>query len=160
MIILTSCSDNITYNEDAIKLTVSDIVNTPTNSWFRTEMIMYKPDTNITKQIISNFDANKHKFYMYANFSCGCNDQQTDIAHICKILSECNIPDSSYEIYSMRSKTSVHPYKLLFSISDLPESIIMKDTSAVYFMFDTLRYYKLFGQTIPVEKLILDGLKK
>lgn len=158
LIILTSCTDNISYNEDAIKLSVMEILATPTNTWFKTEMNNYKPDTNIIKQIISNFDTLKHKVYLFANFSCGCNDQQTDISHLCKVLEECNIPESSYEIYSMRSSTGKHPYKSRFGISQLPECIVMKDTNAIYFMLDTMRYYR--PQILPIEQLLLNGLKK
>ena len=158
--IFTSCTDNISYDEDAQKITVNDIVATPTNGWFRVEMENYKPDTNVIKEIINNFDPAKHRVYLYANFSCGCNNQQTDISHLCKVFEECNIPDSSYEIYSMKSSTSKHPHKALFSISQLPECIVMKDTNAVYFMLDTMRTKQLYGQTIPIEQLLLDGLKK
>lgn len=154
--IFTSCTENVSYDEDAFILTVEEIVAIPTNSWFKLEMNNYKPDTNIIKEIINNFDSTKHKVFLYANFSCGCNDQQTDISHLCKVLEECKIPDSFYEIYSMRSSTGKHPYKSRFSITQLPECIVMKDTNAVYFMLDTMRLYK----SISVEQLLLNGLKK
>src|SRR3989339_159551 len=158
--IFTSCTDNVSYDEDAIQLTINEIVSTPTNSWFKSEMNRYKPDTNVMKEIINNFDSGKHKVYLYANFNCGCNSQQTDISHLCKVFEECNIPESSYEIYSMRSSTSKHPYKSRFSISELPECIVMQDSNAVYFMLDTMRQFKRYGQTISVEQLLLNGLKK
>ncbi|TAL68977.1 MAG: hypothetical protein EPN82_08685 [Bacteroidetes bacterium] len=158
-ILFSACSENISYN-DVIKLSVNDIVNTPTNSWFKTEMILYNPDTNITKQIISNFDVNKNKVYLFADFSCGCNNQQTDIAHLCKVFANCSIPETNYEIYSVKSKTSKHPYTSLFTLYKIPECVVMKDTNAVYFMLDTMRYYEVFGQTIPIEQLLLNGLKK
>ncbi|MCL5991205.1 MAG: hypothetical protein M1419_03785 [Bacteroidetes bacterium] len=158
--LLISCSENVSYDENAIKLTIQEIIDTPTNSWFKTEMNNYKPDTNIIREIINNFDSNKHKVYLYANFSCGCSNQQTDISHLCKVFKECNIPESSYEIYSMRSSTGKHPYKSRFSISELPECIVMKDTNAVYFMLDTMREHKLYAEIIPVEQLLLNGLKK
>lgn len=160
LILLSGCSDNLSYNQDAIRLTVSDIESTPT-SIFKYEKENYLPtDTNAIKEIANYFDKSKHKIYLYADFSCACSNQQLDIAHLCKVFILCNIPDSSYEIYSMKSKTSKHPYSSFFTISDLPECIVMKDTSAVYFMLDTMRYYELFGQNIPVEQLLLNGLKK
>jgi hypothetical protein len=158
--LFTSCTDNISYDEDAIRLTVAEIIATPTNSWFKAEMNYYKPDTNVVNEILNYFDSTRHKVYLFANFSCGCNEQQTDISHLCKVFEVCNIPESSYEIYSMRSSTSKHPYKSRFSISQLPECIVIKDTNAVYFMLDTMRYYKQYAMTLTVEELLLNGLKK
>ncbi|MBI5325411.1 MAG: hypothetical protein HZB41_09105 [Ignavibacteriae bacterium] len=159
-LIITSCSENVSYNEDAIKLTVKEITSTQLNKWFENEMNDYNPDTNVVNEIKNNFDTNRHKIYLYANFACGCTDQQTDIAHLCKVFSKCNIPESSFEIYSMSNKNSKHPYKNKFTINYMPECIVMKDTTAVYFVIDTMRYLYSIGSSETIEKLLLNGLKK
>ncbi len=156
-VIFVACSQTISYNQEAVRVYMKDLLNNTTFAAFKVDMDQYLPDTNIVNQIKTAFNPAQHKIYMFANFSCGCTSQQTDIAHICRVLSDSKIDTSFYEIYSMIQATDKQPYMSRISLKILPEIIVMKDTTAVYFVMDTLN--RMFPAP-EIEQLLLNGLKK
>ena len=158
---IVSCTENVSYNEEATRMYLPTSFETSGLAWFKPEMDTYKPDTSIINQIKTVFDSTKHKILLYADFTCSCTSKQSDIADMCRVLSDAKIDTSHYEIYSIRNSTNNHPHKNQFTLVELPQIVVLKDTTAVFFVMDSVRYYRdIIHTNAPIEKFLLDGLKK
>jgi hypothetical protein len=155
-ILFYACSESISVKEEAVEMTVQQIIDSPTSSWFGSAIAYYSPDTNIVKQIKTDFNPNLHKLYFFTDLSCGCAAQATDIAHIVKTLRDAGISDTVFKIYSMRKITYAHPDTKFITVNILPTGVLYKDSLMVCSILDSLA----FLPNVKVESILLNNLKK
>jgi hypothetical protein len=154
------CSENTSYNDNAVEMTVTELEQTPSLNWVSGEINSYQADTNVINQIKTVFNPNIHYIYFYSNFTCGCANKVTDIAHFIKVLNLSGITNSNYKIFTMSQSSDKQPYSSYITVNTLPSAFILKDTTVVYSALDTLNHYKTFGILKPVEQLLLEAFKK
>ena len=160
IIILISCVE--TPDDNAQKMKLEDIRNSPSYFGFNNIYNDYIPIDTIIHDIKKNFDISKHKILIFTSPSCyTCNRIDSLFPYFAKVLVSSEIPETNFEIYSMPSTKAEHPYKSTISISFLPTFVVMKENHPYYSITDTLRYLKENYPDIKysLEYLLVESLK-
>jgi hypothetical protein len=151
------CTENVSGDENAILSTEKSIVSIPGYDWYPSVKDMYHPDTNIIKQIKQEFDPLRHRFIVFSKPACSCDDKQRLFANGMKVLDTAGIDSSHFELFSVRSNKTNHPYMNLFTLNFIPSMILLVDGIPVYSVIDSVvtntKDYK-------IEVEILNALKK
>jgi len=163
LVLIASCTETTSVAGEAELVSESEIMTTPGfKEWYQTDLDAYSPDPAVINDIKTVFDADNHKFVLFAS-SCGyCVGDQNDFAVMMKIIHEAGIPESNYQLYSIVKATYKQPYESRFTLNFLPSCFILKDEEAVYSVADTMIYMKYkFPDAVPTyEQLFLSGLLK
>lgn len=162
LIILASCEENPIKIETQ-EMTIESILTTPAYSGFGLFYNLFTPNQDYINQINQAFDKNSHKILFFLSPSCyQCGRIDSISPYIVKILSESNIPDTSYEIYSMQYFSSKHPYMDIITLKSLPEFWVLKNGVPVYNMADSIFnfIYSNPEQPLVFEKYFLESLQK
>ncbi|MCK5742993.1 MAG: hypothetical protein KAH48_12325 [Chlorobi bacterium] len=163
LLVFSSCAETTSVAGEAELVSESEILTTPGfEEWYQTDLDAYSPDPSVINDIKTVFDADKHKFVLFAS-SCGtCVGDQSDFAIMMKIIHEADIPVSYYQLYSIVKASYKQPYESRFSLHFLPSCFILKDDEAVYSIADTMIYMKYkYPDAVPTyEQLFLSGLLK
>jgi len=158
-LVLISCQDPVVHEQNAVKMTKEELKTTIGYEWFYNYWTIYKPDTNITKQIAPVFDSNTHKFIIFVEASCSCRELVKEPADLVKSLDLANISSDYYEIYAMGSIKSKHPFEDKITISTLPQIWLLKSGEFVYSILDTFSYYKP-RKFKYIEEIALEALQR
>lgn len=146
---------------DAKQMTLSEIQNVPGFEWYANEKNEYMINQKWLDDIIEEFDPQLHSFLIYAVPSCNCEGKPLLFPPFMKILEEAGITENYFEIYSMNSVDSKHPYSEKVRVNHLPAFYVMKDSVAVYSIIDTLIYQEnVEGKNPTLEYLLSVALKK
>lgn len=150
--VLSSCSNSTAPVYTAEKLTVSQLNSTPGYSWFNQEMVAYSSlmDTTIVKQVKTAFDTSSYRCVVYVNPSCTCDGTQKLFPHAIEVMKAAGVPESNFEIYSMRTANDTQPYLSTMKPPSLPTIFILKKGAVVGL---------IIGEVQTVESAILALLK-
>ncbi len=162
-LIFISCQDLFPDPEvpvqDAVKLTKSELKNTTGYEWFNGYWTLYKPDATIADEISLTFDTTIHKIIIFIEPQCSCKELVRTPADLVKVLDIANISEEYYEIYSMGSVKSKHPFEDKLTIKSLPQVHLLKSGEFVYSVLDTFDFYSARNQSTTIESIILKALK-
>ncbi len=156
-IFLFSCEDTIPAQDDAVKFTSEELRNSTNWEWFNGFWNLYHPDSTITKEIESAFDSDADRFYIFIQPECICEEPAKEPADLVKALDESNIDEIYYEIYSMGSIKTRHPFDDKIKIESLPAAYLFKSGEPVYSIIDTFNFYFL-GNYKSIESIVLDAM--
>lgn len=156
--LLFSCEQTTSPVNDAIKMSKADLEKSIGYEWFAPEWEIYKPDTSITSQIQTFFDATNENFYIFLSPSCGCKGVAKSSAELVKVLDESNIPASNYELYSISNISSKHPYMDKITLRNIPSAFYIKNGKPVYSILDTFIYYQNLARAKKIEEIVLDAI--
>ncbi len=157
--ILVSCEESPVDPEAKI-ITIQEIAKLPGYAWFEPEVEKYEPNPDVISQIKQSFAKESHFFYLFIKPSCDCNGIPVEFPDLIKVFRESGIPESSYNIYSMLSKTNKYPFSDKFTIKELPAFMVMKSGEAVFSIIDTMDAYIGSNDSISIEAALLLGLEK
>lgn len=157
--ILFSCQEPTVPVQDAVKMTKEQLKSTIGYEWFNGYWNLYKPDTNVTKDIATTFDPNVHKFVLFIEASCSCKELVKEPAEVVRVLDDAKVNSDYYEIYTMGSTQSKHPYEDKIKIKSLPQVWLVKSGEFSYSILDTFSYYKN-RQFKKIEVITLEALQR
>jgi hypothetical protein len=156
---LVACQDPATPVQDAVKVTKSELKNEIGYTWFWGYYNLYEPKDSIMNLIPNYFIPDSEKFVVFIEPSCTCRPTNESPADLIKVLDSANITESKYEIYSMSSKNSKHPYLGMMKIETLPAAFLFKNGKPVYSVLDSLKYW-VDRDNSKVEKIVLESLEQ
>ncbi|MFC2130278.1 hypothetical protein ACFLSQ_02475 [Bacteroidota bacterium] len=156
-IFLFSCEDTIPAQDDAVKFTKAELRKFSSYDWFNGFWNLYHPDSTITGEIENIFDSETDRFYIFIQPGCVCEDPVKEPADLVKVLDESNIDEIYYEIYSMGSIKTRHPYDHKINIKSLPAVYLFKSGEPVYSIIDTFNFY-FTDNYKSIESIVLDAM--
>ncbi|MFP4528181.1 MAG: hypothetical protein ACLFQX_06500 [Candidatus Kapaibacterium sp.] len=158
-LIAISCQDNPVDGE-AHKTTLDDIRNNPGFSWFEYEFNEYEPDPAVIDSINHKFNPAEYRLIIFAKPSCSCNNDHNNFSHFMKVVHNSSITSEEYELYSMSDTDWEHPYNEQFDLMYLPEAVLMKNDSAIWFVVEEMQKYRQsHSDTISIEQSLMRGLE-
>ena len=138
--LILSCSES-SVDAEATMITLSELKTSPGFEWFMPEYNAYTPDETIAGQIEQSYNQAENKFFVFANPSCACQGTQKLFPSIVKSLTEAGIDEPNFELYSIPTSSTDHPYERWFKLNTIPAAFTMKingtDTS-FYSIVDTM----------------------
>ncbi len=155
---LYSCNETTSPIQDAVKMSKAEIEASIGYEWFAPEWEIYKPDTAIVSQIKAVFDSTNENFYIFLSPSCGCKGVAKTSAELVKVLETSNISENSFEMYSMSSIDSKHPYTDIIKLNTIPSAYYIKNGQPVYSILDTFAYYQNIASSKSIEDIVLDAI--
>jgi hypothetical protein len=153
----TSPSDNT-----AKLITIQSIKLDPGYTWFMTGYENYTPGNTTIQSIISKFKPTEYKFLILSTPQCACKGGwETPFPEFMKVLTNCNIPDSCYQVYSMEDINSKLPLMNKPKISSFPSIFTIKNGNITYSLVDTLKNIKKDhpDSIVFIEQLLLQSLQ-
>ncbi len=139
-VFILSCSESA-VDAEATLITFSELKTSPGFEWFMPEYNTYTPDESIVSQIEQRYNPDENRFFIYANPSCACQGTQKLFPSIVKSLKEAGVSESNFEMYSIPTSSTDHPYERWFKLNSIPAAFTMKingaDTS-FYSIVDTM----------------------
>jgi len=156
--ILMSCQDPVPPEQNAVKMTKAELKTTIGYEWFNAYWNLYNPNSNTIEEIALAFDPSIHKFVLFIEPACTCKELVREPADMVKVLDMANIDEDYYEMYSMGSIHSKHPFEDKVAIKSLPQIYLVKSGDFVYSILDTFNYYIIRDNSTRIEKIVLNAL--
>lgn len=151
------CTENVSGDENAILSTEKSIVTIPGYEWYNSIKDLYHPDTTTIKLIKQEFDPQRHRFIVFSKPACSCDEKQRLFAHGMKVLDTAGVDSSHFELFSVKSNKTNHPYMNLFTLNFVPSMILLVDGIPVYSIIDSV---VTNSSDYNIEVEILNALKK
>lgn len=151
------CTENLSDEEIAIPGTEESIADMPGYEWYQSVKDMYHPDTTTIKLIKQEFEPRRHRFVLFSKRGCSCDEKQRLYPHGMKVLDTSGIDSSLFEIFSVISNKTNHPYMNLFTLNFIPSMILLVDGIPVYSIIDSVVFNT---KDYKIEVEILKALKK
>ncbi|HRK04710.1 MAG TPA: hypothetical protein PLW14_06385 [Chlorobiota bacterium] len=123
-ILATACSTTEPANQEAQRMTMKDLSQTPAYAWFPAEQSVYTPNTDMVRKVSEEYDPATEKVYIFVKPACSCKGTMKLFPQIVKTMEAAGIDMNHVEIWSMRSESDTHPYMSTMAISKLPEVFI------------------------------------
>jgi hypothetical protein len=159
-LVLGSCEETFEPKREAVQYTKDNLLNDINYGWFKSYWILYEPDSSFIDSVKSVYNPNIHKFVFFIEPSCECKQIERSPADLLKCFDNAEIMESNYEIYSLGTLDSEHPYSDQIHISILPAAYLLKSGQSVYSILETFRNARLANDSIFVEEFLFDALKK
>ena len=145
-------------------MSLDQLENEPGYQWLAGQISAYQPDMTVINKIKSIIDTTTYSFLIYVNPSCACSGAQQQFPAAVKILQSCGVTEPRFRIYSMISENDIHPYMTHLKLIMLPTFMIMKDSSALYSVIDSIPIFERRdpNPVVPytIENVLLMGLQK
>lgn len=162
-IILSACVENEV--PDASPVTKSEMMegNKPGMAWFPEEYEYYSPSSRKVDSIAVLLGS-EYKFILMGTPSCTCNNSSAyEFPYIIKILDMAGSTEGAdYELYTITSTRSGHPYEDVFDINDIPVFFLLKNEMPVYSIRDTMYWDALDTNRsdMSLEDYIIEALNQ
>lgn len=152
------CSETVSNNENAFSVTEESILKIPGYDWYPVVKRQYYPDSGVVSDIIKEFDSTKHRFIIFSKPACACEDEQKLFPRAMKVLDTAGISSEYYELYSVKSNKTNHPYDSIISLNFVPSMILLVNGKPAYSIIDSV--YDKSITTYSIESEILKALRK
>ena len=161
LIITSGCVDVKEVENVAKEATLEEIIQNPDFFWFMTYYNNFKVSQATVEEIKAAFVPAKHSFLIYVEPDCFCEsdyDYMKFPAFI-KILDSAEISSDYYQIFIVKNTYAKHPYSHIFTLSNLPTFIILKDGEFIFSVSDALLEYSFLHNPNKLAEFLLAGLK-